>query len=163
MIKRAVLVDGSNLYHESKKYNARIDFSRLKNLLSHESAVSIFRFYTALPSSITPDQKSFLEGLSRTGFRVKHTPLQDHGIYRTEKGTDVQLATDLLLLALRGTVDEIILISGDADYCPAVEAASDNGVPVKCIFWNRSTSDSLKQSCDTFMPMERIQDQIVMV
>lgn len=37
-----------------------------------------------------------------------------------EKGTDVALAMALLREASRGTLDEVVIISGDADYLPAV-------------------------------------------
>jgi uncharacterized LabA/DUF88 family protein len=42
-----------------------------------------------------------------------------------EKGTDVALAMALLREASAGDIDELVIISGDADYLPAVKACRD--------------------------------------
>ncbi|MGV8151311.1 MAG: NYN domain-containing protein [Candidatus Woesearchaeota archaeon] len=39
----------------------------------------------------------------------------------TEKGVDVQLATNMLIDALKDSFDKALLISSDADYCPAIK------------------------------------------
>lgn len=45
--------------------------------------------------------------------------------FRTEKAVDVKLATDLL--ELRNIYDIGIIVSGDQDYVPAVQAVKDSG------------------------------------
>jgi uncharacterized LabA/DUF88 family protein len=47
-----------------------------------------------------------------------------------QKGVDIFLATDLVKLALKGQVQKAILLTGDADYVPAVQVAKDEGVSI---------------------------------
>jgi uncharacterized LabA/DUF88 family protein len=45
-----------------------------------------------------------------------------------QKGIDMQIGIDIAMLAFKKQVDRIILIGGDADFCPAAEIARNEGV-----------------------------------
>ncbi|MEM3488274.1 MAG: NYN domain-containing protein, partial [Nitrososphaerota archaeon] len=47
-----------------------------------------------------------------------------------QKGVDILLAIDIVKLSLKDRVRHIALISGDADYVPAVELARNEGVKI---------------------------------
>lgn len=56
-------------------------------------------------------------------------PLPQHTY--VEKGVDVQMSVDMLQLAVAATYDVAILISGDGDFAPAVEAVKQLGKHVE--------------------------------
>lgn len=45
-----------------------------------------------------------------------------------QKGIDMQIGIDIAMLAWKKQVDRIILVGGDADFCPAAEIARNEGV-----------------------------------
>lgn len=66
-----------------------------------------------------------------------------------QKGVDVLLSVDLVRLSWSKTIDKAILVTGDSDFVPAVQAAKDAGVIVE-LFSSRKQhlSDELYQVCD---------------
>lgn len=62
---------------------------------------------------------------------IDHCPHCDNSIDATqEKGVDTLIVTDLLRLGLDRTYDAAILVSQDADMCPAVEHLGSKGIKV---------------------------------
>lgn len=67
---------------------------------------------------------------------------------REQKGVDVQIAVDALEAASSGRADAIVLIAGDADFCPLAEAVRRAG-PFMLVFGYRlSMSSELRYSAD---------------
>ncbi len=72
-----------------------------------------------------------------------------------EKGTDVKLATDLMSFAFRNIYDIAIIISGDGDYIPVVDAIKNMGKHVVMVNFKSKEgrplpggSRKLKEHCD---------------
>lgn len=63
-----------------------------------------------------------------------------------EKGVDAALVTDLLSLAWQHAYDVAVLVSGDADYIPAVEYVQSQGLKVINAAW-ASKGHELRQQC----------------
>ncbi len=51
-----------------------------------------------------------------------------------QKRVDVLLSVDMVRLAWANFVDKIVLVSGDRDFLPAVNAAKDAGTIIKLIY-----------------------------
>lgn len=64
-------------------------------------------------------------------------------LYNTQqKGVDMRLGIDIASLAIKGTVDQIILISGDSDFVPAAKLARREGIDfILDPMWNNIHSD----------------------
>ena len=63
--------------------------------------------------------------------RYEETPIQCNQCGRTwqrseEKTTDIAIATEMLMDGMLNRCDSIILVSGDSDQCPAIEALLTN-------------------------------------
>ena len=74
---------------------------------------------------ITPDaQKRLLEG------KVDVKGLTDRDVRPAfgQKGVDVKIGLDILQLAYKRLVDQIILVSGDSDFVPAAKLARREGI-----------------------------------
>jgi len=65
-----------------------------------------------------------------------------------EKGVDVKIAIDMVMLAYRGSCDSIILVSNDSDLLPAVKAVKDIGKEVEYIGFEKTYSISLLGASD---------------
>lgn len=69
-----------------------------------------------------------------------------------QKGVDLLLGIDLVRLASKGAISDAIVVSGDADFVPAVEAAKADGVNVTCVT-SKTGSRSLIRACDNHIEM----------
>ena len=80
---------------------------------------------------------------------------------RRQKGVDVQLAVDALSLAMNGVCDVAIIVSGDADFIPVVEALRDRGTLVAiCAFKKGLSKDLARQAGRVgYMPEDPAQYQ----
>ena len=69
-----------------------------------------------------------------------------------EKGTDVQLATDMITHNFKNNYDVAILVAGDTDYVGAVQAVKDNGKHVEvALFGTQGTSRQLRAAADNII------------
>ncbi len=69
-----------------------------------------------------------------------------------QKQVDVLLALDMFRLSTSGKIDVEILISGDGDYVPALQAVKDQGVLTKLVYIaGTGVEDELKLVADTHL------------
>ena len=62
-----------------------------------------------------------------------------------EKGIDVWIAIDMVKEAIKGDIDCVVLISGDADFVPAFNLIKEVGKDVLSCFVPRGYSNELRQ------------------
>lgn len=65
-----------------------------------------------------------------------------------QKRVDVLLGIDMVRLCSKKQIDFVILIAGDADLVPAVEACKEEGAIVRLYYKKSSVSDELLNVCD---------------
>lgn len=89
------------------------------------------------------------ERLLRAGIeapRVFHKPSRE----KRSKRVDITLATEMLTHAHRKNYDIAVLVSGDEDYVPLVEAVKSEGRQVVLWALKNGLSPALKKACDHF-------------
>jgi len=132
-----IYIDGSNFYGYLKDDEISFpkgtvfDFRKFADFLTGGRTCVSKRYYTGVFRNLDGSQKSaelvrgqqkFLSKLEdRDGLKVKRGRiLYDSG--RTwEKGTDVKIATDLIVGAVDDIYDTAILVSSDTDLIPAIK------------------------------------------
>jgi len=67
-------------------------------------------------------------------------------IDRKEKGIDVKLAIDMVSCALKEECDVCVLVSGDADFIPAIDIIKENGREAVCASTKPGFSWAIRQS-----------------
>jgi len=72
------------------------------------------------------------------------------------KRVDVSLTTDMLLHAARKNFEVAILVAGDEDYVPLVEAVKSEGRRVLLWFVSNGLSPALKRSADYFHDLDEV-------
>ena len=104
-------------------------------------------------------QQKFFDNLRATpfitlklGHLVYHRIKADHSAssqyFPTEKGIDVQIAVDMIRLAMLKACEEIILVSGDSDYIYAVRFVKDLGCNVFVASFPQGGSAELRNEGD---------------
>lgn len=69
---------------------------------------------------------------------------------RGSKRVDISLTTEMLTHAHRGNYDVAILVAGDEDYVPLVEAVKAEGRRVALWYFDTGLSDVLQRKADFF-------------
>jgi uncharacterized LabA/DUF88 family protein len=70
------------------------------------------------------------------------------------KRVDISLATDMLLHAYRKHCDIAVLVAGDEDYVPLVQAVKSEGARVHIWFLSGGLSPSLQHEADHFVNLD---------
>lgn len=162
-----IFVDGSNLYHCTRSSFNRtdVDFSKMAKFLC-ESRKLVRTYYYNAPvrredgEDRYQKQQKFFAMLGRVPYlELRLGRLEKRDGVVVEKGVDVQIATDMLLQAHSGAYDTAILVSGDADYCPAVRAVKTIGKHVEVAFLSVGSSHQLRQEADRVISLDAILPQ----
>tara|TARA_B100000401_G_scaffold430211_1_gene364716 strand:+ start:1041 stop:1922 length:882 start_codon:yes stop_codon:yes gene_type:complete len=147
-----VYIDGSNLYHVLSQNCGRHDlqFDKFSTKLANGRSLRRTYYYNVrqdneTSANMVQDQKKFLDSMYETPFiEVRLGIWKQRGDTLVEKGVDVMLATDLVAHAYQDHYDTAIVVSGDADFYPALQAVKDTGkhIEVAAFDSNLSTESS---------------------
>ncbi|HEV2147202.1 MAG TPA: NYN domain-containing protein, partial [Longimicrobiaceae bacterium] len=186
-------------YATYESFGLRVDYSKLLRYFSEGAILVRAYFYTGewedsaiaryVRLTNTPDpqtkqremeqqrdgERAFWRFLNRNGYRVVRKPVRvmspdeedPDRPPRMKADLDLELAIDMLTLADK--VDRIVLVSGDGDFVPLVDAVAERGVRVAVVstqaeeaFRNARyrASDELLDAADEFIPIESIRRYI---
>src|SRR5262245_46148445 len=161
-----IFFDGQNFYRALLRYDEslRVDYDRLAVWITQAVAGSAGVFcgayyYVGVSSDAPPLVEGFLKGPElRPGYFVRREPRvrragrcpscgSDYE-YTTEKRVDTRLVAELIQYAANGAFDAAVLISGDDDFVPAVEAVNALGKRVWVATWSaEELSSDLRVRC----------------
>jgi len=153
----AVFIDGGYLdkvlYYDFS--NARIDYGGLvKELVQPDELLRAY-YYHCLPykgNPPTPEDREryaskhrFITALGYLPrFQVRLGRLVKRGGEFIQKRVDLMIGVDMSLLAGKGKITNVSLLSGDSDLIPAVDAVKQEGVLVT--LWHGSFSQDTRPS-----------------
>ena len=163
--RTAVYIDGSNFYKYLKDEEinfpkgVKFDFKAFVDFLVEEQRECVSkRYYTGIFSNIDNTQKSielvrgqqkFLSKIEDDGFTIKGGRIirHDDGTFK-EKGTDVKIATDLIIGAVDNLYDTAILISSDTDLIPAIRYIKYKKKKVEYVGFSHEPSLAMQKYAD---------------
>jgi uncharacterized LabA/DUF88 family protein len=129
-----IFIDGSNMYHSLKHIFGRtdVDIGRFcQKLLNRRRLIRIYYYNAKVGRKEEPEryqhQQAFFAGVNAVPYlelrlgRLVYFNWPNTPPY--EKGTDVQLTTDMLTHSFKNNYDVAILVAGDNDYVGALQAA----------------------------------------
>jgi uncharacterized LabA/DUF88 family protein len=165
--KIVLFIDGANLYATARSLGFDIDYKRLlKEFQSRGNLLRAF-YYTAIIedqeySSIRP----LIDWLDYNGYTVVTKATKefvDQAGRRKVKGNmDIELAVDAMELA--GSIDHMVLFSGDGDFRSLVEAVQRRGVRVTVVSTIATqppmVADELRRQADEFIDIAQLQSRI---
>ncbi len=143
-----VFIDGSNLYHVLTQSCGRhdIQFDKFALKLANGRQLQRIYYYNIRQESDTNpnvgfEQQKFLDSLYDTPYvEVRLGIWKQRGDTMVEKGVDVMLATDLVTHAYNDHYDTAIVVSGDADFYPALQAVKDVGKHIEVAAFDMNLS-----------------------
>ncbi|MFN3359855.1 MAG: NYN domain-containing protein [Pseudanabaenaceae cyanobacterium] len=153
----AIFIDGSNLFYAALQLGIEIDYTKLLKRLTGNSRLLRAFFYTGVDRT-NEKQQGFLLWMRRNGYRVISKELVQLPDGSKKANLDVEIAVDMM--ALIGSYDTAVLVSGDGDLAYAVDAASYRGVRVEVVSLRSMTSDHLINVADRYIDLESIRDDI---
>jgi uncharacterized LabA/DUF88 family protein len=117
-----------NFLVSQQRFNRRVDYRAFCDLICNQSEMFQAYFYDC----ITPNSEGFFHAISRIpGFTCRSGTIKVTADGMEQKGVDVLIALDIAEISTLFTdVSNIILISGDADFEPAVRFAQQRGKKV---------------------------------
>src|SRR5216117_4101256 len=165
-MKVAIFFDGQNFYRSLLRYDEslRVDYDRLATWIMQQvggpnALFSGAYYYVGVSPDAPPLVEGFLKGLElRPGYFVKREPRVRRAgrcpgcgkeyEYTTEKRVDTRLVADLIHYAASNAFDAAVLVSGDDDFVPAVEAVNALGKQVWVATWSADElSKDLRVRC----------------
>jgi uncharacterized LabA/DUF88 family protein len=153
-MKICIFIDGQNFYRSLLRYNEslRVDYDKLARWITQSvgGPGAMFGgayYYVGVSADAPAMVEGFLKGLElRPGYFVKREPrVRRSGRcftcgaeyeYTTEKRVDTRLVADLIHFAANGSFDAAVLVSGDEDFVPAVDAVNALGKQVWVATWS---------------------------
>jgi uncharacterized LabA/DUF88 family protein len=148
-----------------RKQPLALDFKQLPALLAEGKPWRTF-YYHCLPYQDDPPlpaqfaareaKQRFTDFLGRLkGWELREGRLEKRGEGLVQKRVDVLLAVDLTRLAWLKEIQRAVLVTGDADFVPAVEDARRAGVHVTLRFAPGTAHADLVAACDAARPLTR--------
>ena len=151
-----IFIDGSNLYHVLTQNCGRHDlvFEKFSEKLGDGRDVKRTYYYnisqdpTYNPAA-TAEQDKFMATLFDTPYyEVKLGVHRRQGDTMVEKGVDVMMSVDIVVGAFRDLYDTAIIVSGDGDFYPAMQAAKDLGKHTEVVAFESNLSPEAKRVAD---------------
>lgn len=134
----SMLVDGDNLFYEMQAHHWWLDYrTLLANVTAAGETVEAW-YYTGIDPATRPQHQKFLTTLEDFGYQIATNPGK-----KTNRDLAIQL--EILRSAHRKDVSRIILLSGDGDFCEAVEYAKQHGKYVEVMGFSTSSSFQLRR------------------
>jgi|WetSurMetagenome_2_1015567.scaffolds.fasta_scaffold45132_2 uncharacterized LabA/DUF88 family protein len=160
-----VFIDGSNLYHSLKNYFNRTDLDLgkfTKKIIGKRTHVRTYYYNARVGQKQEPELYKQQQVFFASVNAIPYTELRLGRLVYTnwpsvppyEKGTDVQLATDMITHSYKNNYDVAILVAGDNDFAGAVQAVKDNGKHVEVVLFGKiGTSQQLRAVADMVIPV----------
>lgn len=140
---------------------AMVDFQRLSDVLSGTAQRLRTYYYDCMPYQGDPptaqDKQRYLSKAKffhAVGRPVQRFQLRQGRLRKTgpttfeQKRIDVLLGVDMVRLCSKKQIDQVILIAGDSDLVPAVEACKEEGAIVRLYYHPSAISDELLNVAD---------------
>jgi len=168
-MRAGVFVDGGYLAAilKAEHEEPRISFDKLSDIVAGPEYERLRTyFYYCMPyqsDSPSPEEKvrysrtqGWLLHLQRLPrFEVRLGKLERRGNSFEQKRVDVLLSVDLVRMSWDHQIQKAVLITGDSDFVPAVQAAKDAGVLVHLYYSEESAHHELRDACDERTPITR--------
>ena len=145
-----VFVDVQNMFYAAKdRYGGRVDYIKLLDLIvGPRYLIGAYAYIVQIPEI---DQAAFLSLLEHNGYTIKSKDLRLRGDGSAKGDWDVGIAVDVV--SMLGSLDVVILASGDGDFCPLAELIKQQNKRVEVVAFEHNTSMDLQQIADQFYPI----------
>ncbi len=165
-----IFVDGANVFYSQKKMGWSVEWAKFCAWAKREWRVDGIKYYAAIKQD---DERmaAYLRYLNSLGIETFTKPLkevqispdhpaaQEYGYSVIHKANfDVEMTTDILLE--RETLNKIVMITGDSDFCYLIQKMQSKGHQVVVIASQQTLSHELKVNADEVIPLEDLKEKL---
>jgi uncharacterized LabA/DUF88 family protein len=163
----AVFIDGKSLFACSKALGFDIDFKLFRKEFSQRGKLNKLSYFTTLVDSEEfSSVKPLVDWLSYNGYNTVTKPVKEYvdtAGRRKVKG-NISVEMTIAVLDMVPFVDHIIIVTGDKDFKPLVEAVQQRGTRVSIVSSIRvqppMLSDDLRRQADNFIELDELRSVI---
>jgi uncharacterized LabA/DUF88 family protein len=151
-----IFVDVANLIYSARNQRVTLDFGRILDFLRGNRR--LIRAHAYAPTNPEPGaDQSFLNAVRGLGYRITTKNFKTFASGAKKADMDLDLCMDIVRMVDAGSLDTIVLVSGDSDFLPLLEYASDHGVRVEVAAFEDAAAAILRQSCDLFINLSLVE------
>ena len=145
-----VFVDVQNMFYAAKdRFERRVDYIKLLDLIvGPRHLISAFAYIVQIPEI---KQSNFISLLEHNGYTIRSKDLRLRGDGSAKGDWDVGIAVDVV--SMLGSLDVVILASGDGDFCPLAELIKQQHKRIEVVAFEHNTSMDLQAMADQFFPI----------
>ena len=173
MERISIFIDGNNFYFGLRKFYGinkslkKFNFQKFANFLAGKREISDIFYYNAKLDKEQnlkkyKSQQEFFKIVRKIpNFHLILCKLLKRNIRGTNKfyyilkEDDIHMAVDMVECAGENKFDTAIVVSGDGDFVPAVEAVKRKGKKVENVYFKGSSSRNLKGHCHKSLELKR--------
>jgi len=165
--RAAVFVDGAYLTKilDVDFGKPRIDLAKFSDIICGDSERMRTYYYNCMPYQSNPpteDEKRRFSAMDKFIYTIQRLPRFEVRLGRLgciagefiQKRVDISLAVDLVRLSCTRSISKAVIVAGDSDFVPAIEAAKDSGVVVVLYYSESSIHDELLSAVDESFVMD---------
>jgi uncharacterized LabA/DUF88 family protein len=162
-----LFIDGANLYATARSLNLDIDYRRLLSMFRDSGRLLKANYYTAIMEDAEYSPiRPLVDWLDYNGYTVVTKPTKEFtdavtGRRKIKGNMDIEIAVDIMEMA--GTLNHIVLFSGDGDFRSLVEAVQRKGCRVTVISTMATkppmVADDLRRQADMFVEILDLRDK----
>ena len=145
-----VFVDVQNMFYAAKdRFERRVDYIKLLDLIvGPRELICAYAYIVQIPEI---KQGNFISLLEHNGYTIRSKDLRLRGDGSAKGDWDVGIAVDVV--SMLGSLDVVILASGDGDFCPLAELIKQQQKRIEVVAFEHNTSMDLQAMADQFFPI----------
>jgi uncharacterized LabA/DUF88 family protein len=166
-----VFIDGAYMLAACSERNVKYDLFKLIPIVQKDRKIIRSYYYDGIysqedarKSAEYMDKRekkiSFIKNFIGRGITPRLSTLKFRGDKPIQKGVDVRIATDMLMLAARNAYDVAILVSGDEDLVEVVREIKYLGKRVEIVAFRKGVSENLELEADSMWYLEDIWEEV---
>ncbi|MFW9818360.1 MAG: NYN domain-containing protein [Candidatus Thorarchaeota archaeon] len=149
MNRITVFIDNSNIFKGFRKYNIKVDYEKLKRVITRDRELQNIILYEGVVYPLSPEKKKWYNDLSEKSGYIIRTSFDKIAFNdAVEKKVDIKIAIDIISLAYEDTYDTAVLVSGDGDFVPVVKKIKTLGKNFELWAFKYSLANTLKKEID---------------
>ena len=166
--RAAVFIDGAYLTKilDVDFGKPKIDLARFSDILCGKYERLRTYYYNCMPYQscpVTEEERRRFASMDKFVYTLRKLPRFEVKLGRLgcvggefiQKRVDIALAADLVRLSCGRMIQKAVLVTGDSDFMPAIEAAKDAGVLVTLYYSQSSIHDELLSAVDEGSVMDQ--------